>query len=53
MNVSSNVFTAPEIATVGVTQQQVDAGEVPASQVKLPLSGNATGQDAGQSGTDS
>ena len=26
--VSSNVFTAPEIATVGVTQQQVDSGEV-------------------------
>ena len=41
MNVSSNVFTAPEIATVGVTQQQVDSGEVPASQVMLPLSGNA------------
>jgi NAD(P)H dehydrogenase (quinone) len=40
-NVSSNVFTAPEIATVGVTQRQVDAGEVPASKVTLPLSGNA------------
>ena len=25
--VSSNVFTAPEIATVGVSQLQVDAGE--------------------------
>lgn len=40
-NVSSNVFTAPEIATVGVTQKQVDAGEVPASSVNLPLRGNA------------
>jgi NAD(P)H dehydrogenase (quinone) len=40
-NVSSNVFTAPEIATVGVTQNQVDAGEVPASSVTLPLRGNA------------
>jgi NAD(P)H dehydrogenase (quinone) len=40
-NVSSNVFTAPEIATVGVTQKQVDAGEVPASSVTLPLRGNA------------
>ena len=28
--VSANVFTAPEIATVGVTQHQVDSGEVPA-----------------------
>ncbi len=40
-NVSSNVFTAPEIATVGVTQKQVDAGDVPASSVTLPLRGNA------------
>jgi pyruvate/2-oxoglutarate dehydrogenase complex dihydrolipoamide dehydrogenase (E3) component len=41
VNVSSNVFTAPEIATVGVTQKQVDVGEVPASSVTLPLRGNA------------
>ena len=40
-NVSSNVFTAPEIATVGVSQRQIDAGEVPASKVTLPLRGNA------------
>jgi pyruvate/2-oxoglutarate dehydrogenase complex dihydrolipoamide dehydrogenase (E3) component len=40
-NVSSNVFTAPEIATVGVSQRQIDAGEVPASKVTLPLGGNA------------
>ena len=39
--VSSNVFTDPEIATVGITQRQVDAGEMDVSQVKLPLSTNA------------
>ncbi len=38
--VSSNVFTAPEIATVGWTQNQVDAGEVDAECIMLPLSGN-------------
>ncbi|MDO9456748.1 NAD(P)H-quinone dehydrogenase [Nocardioides sp.] len=39
--VSSNVFTAPEIATVGWSQQSVDAGEMQADVVTLPLSGNA------------
>ena len=39
--VSSNVFTAPEIATVGWTQQQVDDGSVDASVVMLELDGNA------------
>ncbi len=39
--VSSNVFTDPEIATVGVTQRQIDSGEVNAAQVKLPLATNA------------
>ena len=39
--VSSNVFTDPEIATVGVTQHQIDSGEVNAAQVKLPLATNA------------
>ncbi len=39
--VSSNVFTSPEIATVGVTQAQIDAGEVRAIGITLPLSGNA------------
>jgi dihydrolipoamide dehydrogenase len=38
---SSNVFTAPEIATVGVSQTAVDAGEVQADVVTLPLAGNA------------
>lgn len=39
--VSSNVFTAPEIATVGITQAQVDAGELRVASVLLPLAGNA------------
>jgi NAD(P)H dehydrogenase (quinone) len=39
--VSSNVFTAPEIATVGWTQKAVDAGDIEAETVMLPLSGNA------------
>lgn len=38
--VASNVFTAPEIATVGVSQKQVDAGEIAVETVTLPLSGN-------------
>jgi dihydrolipoamide dehydrogenase len=39
--VSSNVFTAPEIATVGWSQQAIDDGEIQAESVMLPLSGNA------------
>ena len=39
-SVSSNVFTAPEIATVGWTQKSVDAGEIDAECLMLPLSGN-------------
>lgn len=39
--VSSNVFTAPEIATVGVTQGEVDAGTIKVAEVMLPLSSNA------------
>lgn len=39
--IASNVFTTPEIATVGVTQQMVDAGEVAARSVVVPLKGNA------------
>lgn len=38
--VSSNVFTAPEISTVGVSQAAVDAGKVDAEVVMLPLAGN-------------
>ena len=40
-NVSSNVFTDPEIATVGVTQAQADAGEIDVRVIKLPLATNA------------
>ena len=40
-SVSSNVFTAPEIATVGWSQRAVDAGEIQAATMKLALSGNA------------
>jgi len=39
--VSSNVFTAPEIATVGWTQNEVDAGDITAVGVMMPLAGNA------------
>ncbi len=39
-SVSSNVFTAPEIATVGWSQNAVDAGEIDAETIMLPLSGN-------------
>lgn len=38
--VSSNVFTAPEIATVGWSQQSVDVGEIEAEVVRLELAGN-------------
>ncbi|HYN75901.1 MAG TPA: NAD(P)H-quinone dehydrogenase [Candidatus Limnocylindria bacterium] len=40
-SVSSNVFTDPEIATVGVTQAEVDAGTRNVVSVKLPLATNA------------
>ena len=40
-HVSSNVFTDPEIATVGVSQQDIDSGEVDAMAVMLPLATNA------------
>jgi NAD(P)H dehydrogenase (quinone) len=39
--VSSNVFTDPEIATVGVSQADVDSGASAALTVKLPLATNA------------
>jgi dihydrolipoamide dehydrogenase len=39
--VSANVFTDPEIATIGVSQDDVDSGRVPGRTVKLPLAGNA------------
>ena len=39
--VSSNVFTSPEIATVGWSQKAVEEGEIRAEVVTLPLAGNA------------
>jgi len=39
--VSSNVFTDPEIATVGVSQSDLDSGNEIASVVNLPLATNA------------
>ncbi|GAA1247030.1 NAD(P)H-quinone dehydrogenase [Prauserella halophila] len=38
--VAANVFTHPEIATVGIGQQAIDSGEVPARTIMLPLSTN-------------
>ena len=38
--VSANIFTDPEIATVGYSQQEVDAGVVDAQTVMMPLSTN-------------
>ncbi|WIM95924.1 NAD(P)H-quinone dehydrogenase [Actinoplanes oblitus] len=45
--VSANVFTDPELATVGVSQNEVDSGRTPARQVMLPLTGNARAKMAG------
>ena len=39
--VSSNVFTTPELATVGVTALDVESGRINAESVLLPLAANA------------
>jgi dihydrolipoamide dehydrogenase len=39
-NVTSNIFTQPEIATVGWSQKQIEDGVVPGRIHKLPLSRN-------------
>ncbi|HWE92272.1 MAG TPA: NAD(P)H-quinone dehydrogenase [Pseudonocardiaceae bacterium] len=39
--VAANVFTHPEIANVGISQQAIDSGAVPARTVMLPLATNA------------
>ena len=39
--VASNVFTDPEIATVGFSQSQIDSGEIDAKTVMVPLATNA------------
>jgi dihydrolipoamide dehydrogenase len=45
--VAANVFTDPELATVGASQDDVDSGKVPAREVTLPLAGNARAKMAG------
>ncbi|SDD86413.1 NAD(P)H-quinone dehydrogenase [Rhodococcus tukisamuensis] len=45
--VASAVFTRPEIATVGVSQAAIDAGEVPARTVMLPLNTNPRAKMSG------
>jgi dihydrolipoamide dehydrogenase len=45
--VSSNVFTDPEIATVGWSQRDIEAGEIDGRIVKLPLGGNARAKMGG------
>jgi pyruvate/2-oxoglutarate dehydrogenase complex dihydrolipoamide dehydrogenase (E3) component len=46
-HVAATIFTEPEIATVGVSQQAADAGE--AAVVKLPLATNARAKMQGTS----
>nr|WP_246465270.1 NAD(P)H-quinone dehydrogenase [Ruania alkalisoli] len=38
--VSANIFTAPEIATVGIAQHKIDSGEVDGAVTTLPLARN-------------
>jgi NAD(P)H dehydrogenase (quinone) len=40
-HVAATIFTEPEIATVGITHQAVDAGQADVLVVKLPLATNA------------
>jgi pyruvate/2-oxoglutarate dehydrogenase complex dihydrolipoamide dehydrogenase (E3) component len=40
-HVAATIFTDPEIATVGITEHDAEAGEVEAAVVKLPLATNA------------
>jgi dihydrolipoamide dehydrogenase len=47
--VASNVFTAPEIATVGWSQNAIDAGEIDAVATTLQLAGNARAKMQGVS----
>jgi NAD(P)H dehydrogenase (quinone) len=39
-NITSNIFTQPEIATVGWTQKAIEEGVVPGVVYKLPLASN-------------
>ncbi|HEY3736297.1 MAG TPA: NAD(P)H-quinone dehydrogenase [Jatrophihabitans sp.] len=45
--VAANVFTHPEIATVGVGYGAITSGDVPARQVTLPLATNARAKMSG------
>ncbi len=45
--VAANVFTDPELASVGASQADVDSGTVPARAVTLSLDGNARAKMAG------
>ena len=38
--VAANIFTAPEIATIGVTQKQIESGEVDGAITRLPVARN-------------
>ena len=46
-HVAATIFTDPEIATVGVSQRAVDAGEVAARTQNLPLATNPRAKMAG------
>jgi len=46
-HVAATIFTDPEIATVGVTQRAVNAGEISARVGKLPLDTNPRAKMAG------
>jgi NAD(P)H dehydrogenase (quinone) len=46
-HVAATIFTDPEIATVGVSQRAVDAGEVPARTQLQPLATNPRAKMAG------
>lgn len=45
--VAANIFTHPEIATVGIGYHAIASGEVPARSVALPLATNARAKMAG------
>ncbi|MFL6130471.1 MAG: NAD(P)H-quinone dehydrogenase [Mycobacteriales bacterium] len=47
--VSATVFTHPEIATVGIQEKAIRAGEVPARTVTMPLATNARAKMQGLS----
>jgi dihydrolipoamide dehydrogenase len=46
--VAANVFTHPEIATVGIGYQAIASGDVPARTVTLPLATNARAKMQGE-----